>query len=377
MPSVLSLLARFAVLSLYLSQCPTVSALLCCRVPYSLSRCVLLVITIESFEAIGSDTGSGDFTPLDSATSWTFPLGEQEAQLYYAGLPSRPILIARSSITPWTPPPSLEAYAELKELRPVGQHPISAIWERDLAPEVHAYLADQMVQWTSADIVRIGQASKRSLPVVLWIGVQPRSLSGEDGHAVVVELQRRLRKRNLDDVEVEIRESVVTRLAGCPLLGPRTPSDVTVDFVEPLSASLGLPIAAKRTPHAEGAGGLFMAKKGDNKNKNTLYLLTARHVVIPSHEDDDKKYEYKKSSQPRREVVLLGDAAYRKLLSSINTEIEGKETVARFQLKYLARAAGKGGPKDDKKRADAQDVLDKANSAIKELRALCKEVDSQ
>ena len=128
LPSVLSLLARFAVLSLYLSQCPTVSALLCCRVPYSLSCCVLLVITVESFEAIGSDTGSGDFTPLDSATSWTFPLGEQEAQLYYAGLPSRPILIARSSITPWTPPPSLEAYAELKELRPVGQHPISATW---------------------------------------------------------------------------------------------------------------------------------------------------------------------------------------------------------------------------------------------------------
>ena len=299
----------------------------------------------------------------------------EETEFYYVGLPSCPILVARSSVAPWEPPTGPEAYHERKELRPVGQHPISTIWAHDLAPEVHAYLADQKVQWTSTELVRIGKATERPLPVVLWIGVQPKSLSGEDGHIVAAELQRRLQERGLDDVEVEIRESVVTRSAGPPLLEPASWFEATVNIVELLSASLGLPISTRCTPDTEGTGGIFMAKKGDNRD--ALYLLTARHVVIPPWKDDHKKYEYKTDSQPRQEVILFGDMAYRKLLMSIMTEIGNKGTTASVQLGRLARAAGKEGPRYDKELTDAQNTLDKANTAIGELYTLYKEVDLQ
>ena len=160
---------------------------------------------------------------------------------------------------------------------------------------------------TSTDLMRMGTATQRSPPVILWIGVWPKSLSCEDGHAVVAELQRRLQARGLGDVEVEIRESVVTGSASLPLREPALSSEAAVNFVELLSASLGIPIAAKRTPYAEGTGGIFVAKKGDVRK--TLSLLTASHVVTPSHVDDRKKHEHKNPSQPRHDVILFGDAA--------------------------------------------------------------------
>ena len=63
-----------------------------------------------SSPSIGNDARSGDFAPPDSATSWTSPLTEQEGRHYYDGLPSRPVLVARSSVTPWKLPSGPEAY---------------------------------------------------------------------------------------------------------------------------------------------------------------------------------------------------------------------------------------------------------------------------
>lgn len=82
---------------------------------------------------------------------------------------------SRSPLQPhsWQLPSGLDAYPVLKELRPVGEHAICSIWENDLAPAVHAFLADQNVRWTSTDLVRIGKVGGRSAPVVLWIGVEP------------------------------------------------------------------------------------------------------------------------------------------------------------------------------------------------------------
>jgi len=65
------------------------------------------------------------------------------------------------------------------------------------------------VKWTSIDIVRIGNAGDSS--VILWIGVMPASLSHHGGFDVASKCRELLVKDNITDVDVEIRESVVTR----------------------------------------------------------------------------------------------------------------------------------------------------------------------
>ncbi|KAK0218116.1 hypothetical protein IW262DRAFT_1392280 [Armillaria fumosa] len=141
------------------------------------------------------------------------PPSAMEAKLYYAGLPSAPVLVARSSTNPWKPPTGPEAYRQPKELRPGGDHAPAFMeaWQGDLAPKMLALLDSMKVKWTSTDVVRIGYADEYDAPVVLWIGVVPASLSGEDGVVVVSKCQELLREYNIDDVEVEIRESVVVR----------------------------------------------------------------------------------------------------------------------------------------------------------------------
>lgn len=64
------------------------------------------------------------------------PPSPLEAKFYYTGPPSAPILVARTSTTPWEPPIGSETDYKLKELRPIGKHPINDAWDDNLAPKV-------------------------------------------------------------------------------------------------------------------------------------------------------------------------------------------------------------------------------------------------
>ncbi|KAI9447736.1 hypothetical protein H4582DRAFT_1895967 [Lactarius indigo] len=129
-----------------------------------------------------------------------------EANQYYSGLPSAPVLVARTSSTPWEAPTGPD-----KELRPVGDHAIKEVWEDKLAPKLHVLLDSMGVKWTSIDIIRICDTEGTSSPVILWIGVIPASLSRGDGAVVASKCQELLIEYEIFDVDVEIRESVVTR----------------------------------------------------------------------------------------------------------------------------------------------------------------------
>ena len=157
----------------------------------------------------------GDIHPPQSSSS-TFPSppSGMEAKFYYAGLPSAPRLVARTGTTSWEASTGPEAYREVKELRPVGNHALTGVWNSNLAPKVFVLLDSMEVKWTSIDIVRIGKSGESSAPVILWIGVMPASLSGERGVVVASKCREPLVEFDIDDVDVEIRESVVTRSAG-------------------------------------------------------------------------------------------------------------------------------------------------------------------
>lgn len=120
--------------------------------------------------------------------------------------------MARSGTDIWEPPTGYEASLRPKELRPSGNHPIKAVWEDKLGPQIYNILESKGVQWTSIDLHRIGFAGERFAPVDVWIGVKPNTLSGIDGLAVAEECKQLLVASEILDVEVEIRESVVTTM---------------------------------------------------------------------------------------------------------------------------------------------------------------------
>ena len=143
------------------------------------------------------------------------PPSEKEAKLYYAGLPSKPLLVARTG-APWKEPTGPEAYYQLKELHGLGtdgDHPIKQIWEAGLASKVQGLLNSTKVKWTSLDIVSFeNREDFPRPPPTLWIGVLPASLSGTDGVVVAYKCRDLLFEYGITDVNVEIRESVFTWL---------------------------------------------------------------------------------------------------------------------------------------------------------------------
>lgn len=158
----------------------------------------------------GPATGGNPHSQSSSPTLPS-PVSDVEARCYYAGLPSAPILVARTSTTPWEMPTGPDAYHKVKELRPVYNHPLGEVMESDVAPKLFTLLDSMEVKWTSIDVVRIGNAEEDSFPVILWIGVLPASLPRRDGVVAAFKCREVLVENGITDVDVEIRESVVSR----------------------------------------------------------------------------------------------------------------------------------------------------------------------
>ncbi|KAJ8080270.1 hypothetical protein PM082_017100 [Marasmius tenuissimus] len=255
------------------------------------------------------------------------PVTEMEANFYSSGLPSRPRLIARSSTTPWEQPIGPWAYSERKELRIVGDHPVVTIWApegRDgLSLQVMEILNSKRVQWTALDVIRIAKVGEPSAPVIVWIGILPQSLSPPNGLDVALECKQVLVRNSITDVDVEIRETLVSRSAGPSFLDPIcTPYPFAHSYIyhpfaevrRPLTTTFGLSICAQATRNVEGTGGFFIAEGG---GENRIMLVTARHVVVPDTSKNDVIHEV--SSGPREDILLLGDAAFETLVDSTET----------------------------------------------------------
>jgi hypothetical protein len=255
----------------------------------------------------------------------------READLYYYGLPSAPILVARTGTTPWIDPTGPEAYLPFKELHPVGKHSLSVVWEDNLALRLHTLLDLMEVKWTSTDIVRIG-IPEDIFPVILWIGVMPKSLSGDVGSVVAFQCQGLLLGYGIADVNVEIRESVVTHSAGPALLKPARFPNHAVDINIPLTTTLGVPICAQATPWAQGSGGFFITEDGNTKR---LLLITARHVIFPPDQNENKHFKHNNDNQDCHNVLLFSDTAFTKYLKSIKDKIRDQEVLAEYQQRCI------------------------------------------
>jgi hypothetical protein len=317
----------------------------------------------------------------DPTTRPQHSVSRQEAMGYYSGLPSSPKLIYRTGTTPWEIPTGPWARSPLKELRPVYGHKLNTVW-KDLGPKIHDCLDSVGILWTSIDVVRFIKVLEGEVvgPVVIWIGVAPETLSGEDAHIAAQGCLDLLKEFETTDVEIEYRESIYTRSAGLELLKPVWDFHPTAPVRGPLTPVLGLFIAAQNTPHIGGTGGLYLAEGGDSKN---ILLVTARHVLFPPNEGPDVNYAYTDTSAPRRKVLHLGNKAFKNLVKSIRTRVSHLAINADIYNRRIAnlqlREAGKykGAEEATRQRKETQKSLDEANEAMEELFKFHEEVTNE
>ena len=91
-----------------------------------------ITTSTTSSSGFGGDSASGatSYTPDPHAVSTA------EAQSYYAGLCSEPVLLYRTGKEQWSPHKGPEAQRRLKVLCEVFTHPIAKVWNHDLGWKV-------------------------------------------------------------------------------------------------------------------------------------------------------------------------------------------------------------------------------------------------
>jgi hypothetical protein len=301
-----------------------------------------------------------------------FVVTEALSKIYYKGLPSQPRLVATTRPGPFDPPPGPEAYTIPKQLRVLGDHSLAEHWDNGLAQELRDGLNDMGVNWTSLEALRIVDAGQSSELAIVWIGIEFGALSFEEGSKVALNCRRLIDSYGIHDYHVEIRESRVMRQAGNRFLDGVPPTDPTFTARNPFTATHGIPISAKDLdgPWVEGTGGFYLSAGGNDKN---IYLVTARHVVLPL-DKDNKEYERKNESQGREEVVVLGNSGFTKKLIAIDkgidiqkSNIDNAKTRIRFyegkEDRVLVRAHKK-----------AKSDLEEAEEGVEELTVFRSEI---
>ncbi|KAI0801257.1 hypothetical protein C8Q74DRAFT_1214903 [Fomes fomentarius] len=212
-----------------------------------------------------------------------------------------------------------EAYRRLKQMRGVFGHKLNDVWNKEVGPLVRDLLTTQRVPWTTIDVARFvtedGDGDEEFIsPVVIWIGVRPDSLRGEDAFSSSNEILGLLARFDINDVEVEYRESVYRRLAGPALLRSVSNSDATVHARGPLTPALGLSIAPSDSEGSQGTMALYFA---EGRSSNKVLGLSCHHILFQTHMDTNDNYVFAGGNAPRKYVELLGARGFDKLLTSI------------------------------------------------------------
>lgn len=151
--------------------------------------------------------------PKDLITCTCLPqhtVSREEAEGYYAGLLSPRLLIYRTGTTPWRRPTGPEARPMEKEFRSAYGHPSARVWEDNLGLKICNCLDLHRVDYATVSLGRFAYEEEALGPVVLWIEVMPKSLSGHDAYTAAAGCLKVLESYELTDVEVELSELKVS-----------------------------------------------------------------------------------------------------------------------------------------------------------------------
>ncbi|KIO20232.1 hypothetical protein M407DRAFT_30084 [Tulasnella calospora MUT 4182] len=283
----------------------------------------------------------------------------------FYGFPSFPLSIYKTGDA-WPVPTGIEAYRVPREARPVGYHPIQEVWD-SLGVTIYKYLDSQGIMWSSIDPVRFAEQGGIAGPLHLWIGIEPKTLSFDLAVTAAHHCKEILTEHKFGDVEIAFRESTVTRSVGPRLLDHGLVVDSALDLRSPFTSALGVQIAPLDT-HYEGTGGLYFR---ESRDIHRLWLLTNRHVALPPSEFSNELYHLKKSSQPAREMIVLGPDAFTDAVQAIMNKIGQEVELVKY---YKDERESLGEDANDRARNRFQRLVANAEEAIVELTALHSEI---
>ncbi|KAL5490711.1 hypothetical protein ACEPAI_5545 [Sanghuangporus weigelae] len=284
-----------------------------------------------------------------------------EAHNDFWGLPSNPLSVYHTGLA-WPLPTGPEAQRVPKEARPVCTHAIVPVWHQ-LGERIYKYFDSRELKWTSIDPVRFAEAEKEPGPLFLWVGVMPGTLSRDDAEDAAVRCKEILLEYKIIDVEIAFRESIFTRFSGPQLLDYVSFVDPTADVRGPFTPALGLQIAPKTFPYFGGTGCLYFCEGGGS---DRVFLLTARHVVLPPGEYPNELYNRKNNSMPRREIIHLGSKAFQNALEAIMDKIGHDDLmidIYKDELEGLGEAIEGEDAKTTTNRKEFEDRLAKAEAS--------------
>jgi len=121
--------------------------------------------------------------------------------------------------------------------------------------------------------------------VTIWVGVLPDTLTGEVAFHSSNDILDLLKKHGISDVDVAYRESVARGFSGPELFAPVSDLDPLKAVIDPVTTTLGLPIAGLKTLKSKGTMGFYFRVGKDH------YAVTARHVLFPEDEGNNS-YSY-------------------------------------------------------------------------------------
>ena len=293
-----------------------------------------------------------------------------EASSYYLGTSlDPPTLLYRTGHDkyPFVKPSGFEAYRTFKSVRGVYGHPLNAVW-KTVGPLVRDLLKTQRINYTSVDVARFITYEDEEIfgPVVIWVGVYPGSTAADTAHDSSKDVLALLKGYDIEDVEVEWRESIYQRSGSPALLRSVDHLDTTVDVRSPLTAALGVPIATSERPDAQGTVGFYFHEGG---NSEKVMGVTCHHVLFETDQRHNTNYEFRGAGAPRRYVRLFGLDRFQKLLDSIKFRIYRHEVMAGYYEREIKRLEEKVKSKEEAEEdlRKTRRMLADANKAIEDL----------
>ena len=294
---------------------------------------------------------------------------------YYKGVsPYYPFLLYRTGrekypyhgpMGPW------ERYSH-KSIQGVYGTRLNEVWGT-VGPLIRLIIRRNEIRYSSIDVARFithdHDDGRFPGPVVIWIGVYPDSTTATTAHEVSKEILTLLKEHQIEDVEVEWRESVVRDTKGSALLPTVSSWDPTASVRGPLTTALGIPIATAERPNVEGNLGFFF-REGRDRNgdvSNRILAVTCHHVLFEKAQLD---YARDTPMMPARDVRLLSLSRFQKLLDDIKTEIRHRS----FEIdrrKYVLKSEknrhprAEGEDEDELERSD--EILTSEGKAAAEL----------
>ncbi|KAH0598050.1 hypothetical protein MHUMG1_04422 [Metarhizium humberi] len=247
--------------------------------------------------------------------------GEAEREFYYLGLFDPPKLIARTSGTPWSlveGPDTAERYPPRKSFRAIIQHEILVRWSESVRSNIIRALDG--CNWRCFYPIRIGSRDDDArppvvhYPVVLMVTVDEIDMEWESAIEIALACREVLRTAGIQDVEVELLQATVTKLAESRKLiegkvnqehwfreGDQFNMAAKInEAMLPVHSSLGYHISqAPRGP--EGTMGLHLQLDGD---KSKTYGLLSRHVAIAGKEKDAMDYKKQDGDQCHLQLAV-------------------------------------------------------------------------